>query len=96
MTVWRTQDWSAGDLAVMEAATALGLERVDDINGAREQVPSVGPVPKNLVGYDRLNSALSYLLPVRHRPNLRIVAETTRGPRPLRGHAGRRRRDDHR
>ena len=77
VTVSRVQDWSAGDLAVMEAAVALGLERVDDINGAREQVPSVGPVPKNLVGYDRLNSALSYLRPVRHRPNLRILAETT-------------------
>ena len=77
VTVWRVQDWSAGDLAVMEAAVALGLERVDDINGAREQVPSVGPVPKNLVGYDRLNAALSYLRPVRHRPNLRVLAETT-------------------
>ena len=77
VTVERVQDWSAGDLAVIEAAVALGLERVDDINGAREQVPSVGPVPKNMVGYDRLNAALSYLLPVRHRPNLRIMAETT-------------------
>lgn len=77
VTVWRVQDWSAGDLAVMEAAAALGLERVDDINGAREQRPSVGPVPKNLVGYDRLNAALSYLKPVRHRANLRIMADTT-------------------
>lgn len=77
VTVWRHEKWSAGDLALMEAAVALGLERVEDINGAREQVPSVGPVPKNMVDYDRLNSALSYLLPVRHRPNLRIVAETT-------------------
>lgn len=76
VTVWRVQDWSAGDLAVMEAAVALGLERVDDINGAREQVPSVGPVPKNMVDDDRLNAALSYLRPVRHRPNLRIMAET--------------------
>jgi len=77
VTVWRVQDWSAGDLAVMEAAIALGLERVDDINGARGQVPSAGPAPKNLVGHDRLNSALSYLRPVRHRPNLRVMAETT-------------------
>jgi choline dehydrogenase len=77
VTVWRVEDWSAGDLAVMDAAVALGLERVDDINGAREQVPSVGPVPKNMVGYDRLNAALSYLRPIRQRPNLRIMAETT-------------------
>ena len=76
VSVWRTQDWSAGDLAVIEAAVALGLERVDDINGAREQVPSVGPVPKNMVGYDRLNSTFSYLAPVRARPNLRIQADT--------------------
>ena len=77
VTVWRTEDWSKGDLAVIEAAMALGLEKVDDINGAREQVPSVGPVPKNLVGYHRLNSAFSYLAPVRHRPNLEVRAETT-------------------
>lgn len=77
VTVWRTRDWSVGDLAVMDAAVALGLERVDDINGTRDQVPSVGPVPKNMVDYDRLNAALSYLRPVRRRPNLRILAETT-------------------
>jgi choline dehydrogenase len=75
--VWRHQEWSAGDLAVIDAAVALGLERVDDINGAREQVPSVGPVPKNMIGYDRMNAAFSYLAPIRSRPNLRIMAETT-------------------
>ena len=77
VTVWRHEEWSPGDLAVIEAAVARGLDRVDDINGAREQVPSVGPVPKNMVGYDRLNAARSYLQPIRHRPNLRIMAETT-------------------
>ncbi len=77
VSVWRTERWSAGDLAVIEAAVALGLEHVADINGAREQVPSVGPVPKNIVDDNRLNSAFSYLAPVRARPNLRIAAETT-------------------
>ena len=76
VTIRRTEVWSAGDLAFMDAAVALGLERVDDINGARGQGPSVGPAPTNMFGYQRLNSALSYLAPVRDRPNLRIAADT--------------------
>lgn len=74
--VWRTEKWSQGDLAVTDAAVALGLAKVDDVNGDREQVPSVGPVPKNMVDYNRLNAAHSYLTPVRGRPNLTIRSET--------------------
>jgi choline dehydrogenase len=74
--VWRVEDWSAGDLAFTDACEALGLAKVEDINGDREQMPSVGPVPKNIVAGNRLNAALSYINPVRHRPNLTIQTET--------------------
>ena len=74
--VWRTEKWSPGDLAVTESAVALGLDKVDDVNGHRDQVPSVGPVPKNMVDYNRLNAAMSYLTPVRGRSNLTIRPET--------------------
>jgi len=74
--IWRAEDWSAGDLAFIEAAESLGLTKVEDINGDREQIPSVGPVPKNMVDGNRLNAAFSYLAPARDRPNLTIRTET--------------------
>ena len=74
--VWRADDWSPGDLAFTEAAASQGLTRVEDINGDREQFPSVGPVPKNIVADNRWNAVLSYLAPVRNRPNLTIRTET--------------------
>lgn len=73
--VWRHDDWSAADLAYIEAAKSLGLSEVDDINGDPVQIPSVGPVPKNIVDGVRFNSALSYLNPIRGRSNLTIMAE---------------------
>lgn len=74
--VWRADDWSPGDLAFIEAAASLGMAKVEDINGDRVQAPSVGPVPKNIVAGNRFNAALSYLDPVRDRPNLTIRTET--------------------
>lgn len=74
--VMRTGNLSPGDAAFTEAAASVGLERVADINGSREQVPSVGPVPKNIVADNRLNAVMSYLAPVRARENLTIRAET--------------------
>ena len=74
--VLRAESWSPGDLAFTEAAVSLGMVRVQDINGGREQFPSVGPVPKNIVAGNRFNAALSYLAPVRHRANLTIRTET--------------------
>jgi choline dehydrogenase len=74
--VSRAESWSPGDLAFTEAAVAMGMEKVEDVNGDREQYPSVGPVPKNIVADNRWNAALSYLAPVRHRPNLSIRANT--------------------
>ncbi|MGH8949226.1 MAG: GMC family oxidoreductase, partial [Acidimicrobiia bacterium] len=74
--VWRADDWSLGDLAFTEAADDLGMKKVEDINGAREQFPSVGPVPKNIAADNRLNAALSYLAPVRDRSHLTIKTDT--------------------
>jgi choline dehydrogenase len=74
--VWRVDQLSPVDQAYTDAAVSLGLTKVEDINGAREQVPSVGPVPKNIHDGNRLNAALSYLAPVRGRPNLTIRTET--------------------
>jgi len=74
--VWRAEDWSPGDLAFTEAAESLGLTKVEDINGDREQFPSVGPVPKNIVADNRFNAALSYLASVRDRLNLTIRTDT--------------------
>lgn len=74
--VLRAEIWSPGDTAFAEAAASHGLAKIADINGDREQVPSVGPVPKNIVAGNRFNAALSYLAPVRERPNLTIRTET--------------------
>ncbi len=74
--VQRADELSPGDAAFTEAAVSHGLVQVEDINGAREQVPSVGPVPKNISKDNRFNSVLSYLAPVRNRPNLTIRCDT--------------------
>ncbi len=63
------------DQAFLETAQELGYEYVDDINGGKVQFPSVGETPKNLVGAHRQNSALSYLVLARGRPNLEIVPD---------------------
>lgn len=76
VVVLRADDYSPGDSAFTEAAVSQGMVEVDDINGAREQIPSVGPVPKNIVAGNRFNAALSYLAPVRSRPNLTIRCDT--------------------
>jgi choline dehydrogenase len=74
--VMREKHPSPGDLAFTEAAISLGLARIEDINGDRSQVPSVGPAPRNIVADNRFNAALSYLAPVRDRPNLKIMENT--------------------
>lgn len=74
--VLRADEYSPGDAAFTEACVSRGMVRVDDINGAREQVPSVGPVPKNISADNRVNAVLSYLAPVRDRSNLTIRCDT--------------------
>jgi choline dehydrogenase len=74
--VLRADEYSPGDTAFTEACVSQGMVRVDDINGSREQVPSVGPVPKNISADNRFNAVLSYLAPVRDRANLTIRCDT--------------------
>lgn len=61
--------------ALLEAASALGLPRCDDVN-----VPEpfgVCASPYSLVNGRRQSSADAYLDPARGRPNLTILADTT-------------------
>ncbi len=74
--IFREQNWSPGDAAFVEAAANLGLEEIDDINGAPEQFPSVGPAAKNLIDSARASGVMTYLNPVRHRPNLTTRPDT--------------------
>jgi choline dehydrogenase len=61
------------DFALAGAANALGLPWIDDLNGSANQQPCVGPTPKNIANGVRMSAALTYLAPVRGRPNLTIV-----------------------
>lgn len=75
--IYRAADWSAGDAAFVEAAAAaLGLEEIEDINGAAGQFPSVGPAPRNIGDGMRVSGAMSYLAPARNRPNLTLQPQT--------------------
>ncbi len=69
--------WTPLDRALIASARELGFDITADLNGGREQSPSIGPTPKNILDGVRFNGALSYLAPVRERPNLTIVPNTT-------------------
>jgi choline dehydrogenase len=69
-------DWTPLDRALIASAEALGFEMLPDLNDGREQTPGVGPTPKNIRDGVRFNGALSYLAPVRDRPNLTIRPDT--------------------
>lgn len=58
--------------AFVESAQEIAFPWLNDINGAEEQSPGIGPTPKNLSDGWRLNSALSYLTLARGRENFRI------------------------
>lgn len=59
--------------ACLEAAAALGLPRVDDLDDLDGGV-GFGTEPVNVEAAVRVNTAFAYLDPVRQRPNLRLVA----------------------
>ena len=63
------------DRAFVESAEELGFTYVADFNGAPEQSPGVGPIPKNVVDAVRMNAAFAYLTPARQRPNLTVVPD---------------------
>ncbi|MGI5229250.1 GMC family oxidoreductase [Actinoallomurus sp. CA-142502] len=68
-------DRTAWHEAVIEAARALGLPYLEDVNAEHER-EGVGWVPLNAVGGTRWHTAFAYLDPARDRPNLRIVARS--------------------
>ena len=57
--------------------------RVDDHN--RPRALGVGPLPRNVRDGVRMSTALTYLAPARHRPNLEIRADTPGRPGRGRG-----------
>jgi choline dehydrogenase len=57
--------------AMLEAAPAAGIPRVEDLNDLDEPV-GMAPSPVNIWNGVRWNSAFAYLDPVRGRPNLTI------------------------
>ena len=60
--------------ACLDAAVAIGLPRVDDLEDLDGGV-GFGSEPVNIDGGARMNAAFAYLDPARQRPNLRIVAD---------------------
>jgi choline dehydrogenase len=56
--------------AFLEACAPVGYPRVDDHNAPGAM--GAGPAPMNTVGGIRQSTALTYLAPARHRPNLTI------------------------
>lgn len=63
--------------AFRAAALELGFSEEPDKNAAHPAgAPGIGPVPSNIVGGRRINTALAYLQQARDRPNLRIVGNT--------------------
>lgn len=68
--ITRATDDELGPLqqAFVDSARAVGAPVVDDFNAG--DVEGVGPVPQSRQGAIRMSTALVYLDPVRHRPNL--------------------------
>jgi choline dehydrogenase len=67
--------WRPGELipvqrAFFEVCRRLGFPEVADHN--HPKATGVGPFPQNRRGQLRLSTAIGYLLPARHRPNLTI------------------------
>jgi choline dehydrogenase-like flavoprotein len=56
--------------AFFEVCRRLGFPQVTDLN--HPQATGVGPFPQDRRGRLRLSTAIGYLLPARHRPNLTI------------------------
>lgn len=56
--------------AFAEGCRTLGLPYLHDLNGSGGE--GYGPVPTNSIGRRKVSAAAAYLVPARHRPNLRI------------------------
>jgi len=67
---WRLDELIPVQRAFFDVCRRLGFPEVTDHN--HPQASGVGPFPQSRVGRLRQSSAIGYLLPARHRPNLTI------------------------
>jgi choline dehydrogenase len=67
---WRPVELIPTQRAFFEVCRRLGFAEVADHN--HPEATGVGPFPQNRMGRLRLSTAIGYLLPARHRPNLTI------------------------
>ena len=70
---WPRELWLPQQIAFYNAGRALGFEHNPDFS--RPGSTGIGPMPQNNLDGIRLSTAIAYLNPVRHRPNLTIRAQ---------------------
>jgi choline dehydrogenase len=67
----RKEDLTPLQTGLMEACISRGYSETEDHNN--HETTGVGVIPKNVVDGVRMSTAMTYLDPVRDRPNLRIL-----------------------
>ena len=70
---WPRELWLPQQIAFYNACRALGFE--DNPDFSRPGSTGIGPMPQNNADGIRLSTAIAYLNPVRHRPNLAIRSQ---------------------
>ena len=69
-------DLAPAERAFLAAVESLGIPFTQDLNATADQLPCVGPAPKNIADGLRMNGAFTYLAPVRSRLNLEVKSDT--------------------